>query len=698
MKLKKLLALVFCSIICTVAFGFAAACAQKTYTVTFEMNGHGVAPQAITGLTEGSTIRKPADPKAENFIFNGWYKDDSLSDEWNFATDKVTSDITLYASWADAYTVTFEMNGHGDAPQPVTGLAAGSTVDKPDDPVAENFVFNGWYKDELLTVKWNFATDTVSENLTIYAGWKGVHAVSAEAPFNVEVNDLEYFSISHAGNYTVDLTVKDGAEGETFKYLFNDLENTVILNSDSVSSTVQYFEAGTYKFTKSEKSFSASVSVQALAMPFDYEEAYMGDGYSLSVVQASAVPAVRFSSGYNPTGFVTAVAFDGELYTLKVRENGAGLHEYSVKIKINKVDEEVVSIDVYTKTDGVWGTQPTDSLVKASRASDSANHGYLAYSADGALNEAGVIKTFDYVYYCVVALKDKWFVFNDFADGTEFYWCDIYTGRTGERCDKIDIVAGEPFRLMDTGMYSDRDFIMVKPANGAKSVSFTVTQVPEPAPVPGLSADNPAILVDGEAHTIAKCNKDSRYYFTFTVPEEGKYMLRVYRVSEGNNYAVEKCELDNYMAYLPFTMPTVSALKGGTEVALKARQYNFSVVVGGGGGDLVVSVEKIVAAGIQSGTYTYTKAEGPFTLNYTFVFDAAAQTVSLRIVRILTNGGVQMGDDRSEAKELTDEGGAYSVSALLVGSSFKSYTFSFSEDGSSVLVTGDEIFTAVKQA
>lgn len=227
MKLKKLLALVFCSIICTVAFGFAAACAQKTYTVTFEMNGHGVAPQAITGLTEGSTIRKPADPKAENFIFNGWFKDDSLSDEWNFATDKVTSDITLYASWADAYTVTFEMNGHGDAPQPVTGLAAGSTVDKPDDPVAENFVFNGWYKDELLTVKWNFATDTVSENLTIYAGWKGIHAVSAEAPFNVEVNDLEYFSISHAGNYTVDLTVKDGAEGETFKYLFNDLENTV---------------------------------------------------------------------------------------------------------------------------------------------------------------------------------------------------------------------------------------------------------------------------------------------------------------------------------------------------------------------------------------------------------------------------------------------------------------------------------------
>lgn len=169
-------------------------------------------------------------------------------------------------------------------------------------------------------------------------------------------------------------------------------------------------------------------------------------------------------------------------------------------------------------------------------------------------------------------------------------------------------------------------------------------------------------------------------------------------MSEGNNYAVEKCELDNYMAYLPFTMPTVSVLKGGKEVALKARQYNFSVVVGGGGGDLVVSVEKIVAAGIQSGTYTYTKPDGPFTLNYTFVFDAAAQTVSLRIVRILTNGSVQMGDDRSEAKELTDEGGAYSVSALLVGSSFRNYTFSFSEDGSSVLVTGDEIFTAVKQA
>ena len=43
----------------------------------------------------------------------------------------------------------------------ITGLAAGSLVEKPEDPECEGYVFNGWFKDRKCTDDWNFETDTV---------------------------------------------------------------------------------------------------------------------------------------------------------------------------------------------------------------------------------------------------------------------------------------------------------------------------------------------------------------------------------------------------------------------------------------------------------------------------------------------------------------------------------------------------------
>lgn len=70
-----------------------------TYTVTFDANGHGTAPQAITGLLSGSTITEPTAPAEEGWEFGGWYKDAACENKWDFAADTVTENITLYAKW-----------------------------------------------------------------------------------------------------------------------------------------------------------------------------------------------------------------------------------------------------------------------------------------------------------------------------------------------------------------------------------------------------------------------------------------------------------------------------------------------------------------------------------------------------------------------------------------------------------------------
>ncbi|MDR2684502.1 MAG: InlB B-repeat-containing protein [Prevotellaceae bacterium] len=78
------------------------SCGKKTYTVTFDSQG-GSAVAPITDLLPNSTIAEPAPPPTKtDCIFEGWYKDAAGTVEWNFATDVVTSDITLYAKWDDA--------------------------------------------------------------------------------------------------------------------------------------------------------------------------------------------------------------------------------------------------------------------------------------------------------------------------------------------------------------------------------------------------------------------------------------------------------------------------------------------------------------------------------------------------------------------------------------------------------------------
>lgn len=68
-----------------------------------------------------------------------------------------------------SYTVTFVTSEGSEVPSQT--LAAGSAVFEPQAPVKENAVFDGWYKEEACTEAWDFAKDTVSEDITLYAKW-----------------------------------------------------------------------------------------------------------------------------------------------------------------------------------------------------------------------------------------------------------------------------------------------------------------------------------------------------------------------------------------------------------------------------------------------------------------------------------------------------------------------------------------------
>ncbi len=88
----------------------ALGCPEPTiFTVTFDSQGGSeVANASVTELEEGmgALVAKPTpDPTKKDATFLGWYKETEGTTAWNFASDLVKANITLFAKWDNWETV-----------------------------------------------------------------------------------------------------------------------------------------------------------------------------------------------------------------------------------------------------------------------------------------------------------------------------------------------------------------------------------------------------------------------------------------------------------------------------------------------------------------------------------------------------------------------------------------------------------------
>ncbi len=145
------------------------------FTVTFETNGGSTVNSQQ--VEKDKTVSKPADPTRSGYTFDAWYKESACTNKWDFGTDTVTENITLYAKWRDnntspevpKFTVTFDSQGGSTVNS--QQVEKDKTVSKPADPTRSGYTFDAWYKESACTNKWDFSTDTVTGNITLYAKW-----------------------------------------------------------------------------------------------------------------------------------------------------------------------------------------------------------------------------------------------------------------------------------------------------------------------------------------------------------------------------------------------------------------------------------------------------------------------------------------------------------------------------------------------
>lgn len=171
----------------------------KAIFVVINSNG-GKVIGSFSVSKDGVITAPQAEPIKEGFVFKGWFTDADFTAEWNFATDKVTQNVTLYAKWeaipADPLYVI--MDGNGGTVYGYFTINADGTLTAPEvTPTKEGYTFAGWYKDADCTLQWDFATDKVTENLTLYAKW-----TKAEEPVAVS-HTLIYELNSDGESYTI---------------------------------------------------------------------------------------------------------------------------------------------------------------------------------------------------------------------------------------------------------------------------------------------------------------------------------------------------------------------------------------------------------------------------------------------------------------------------------------------------------------
>lgn len=113
-------------------------------------------------LPSGTLATRPDAPAATpGYTFGGWNKADGTA--WDYASDKVTDNIILYAKWtANTYTITFDTVG-GSEIAPIT-QDYGTAITVPADPTREGYTFIGW--------EGEFPETMPAHNMTVTAQWK----------------------------------------------------------------------------------------------------------------------------------------------------------------------------------------------------------------------------------------------------------------------------------------------------------------------------------------------------------------------------------------------------------------------------------------------------------------------------------------------------------------------------------------------
>lgn len=274
----------------------------------------------ITAMGENPNLRITGG----KFSSNAW---DSWFPQGYRFRDNQDDDKDIYPYYVGkVYTVTYEMNGHG-APQPASvSVSYGDKISEPQKPSAEGYVFDGWWTENGAAGsrgrQWNFAEDTVTADVTLYAKWDEAAAEvrtgdtwtsypTVEEAFEKAVNGStvrlfrdavlsETQMIDH--QITLDLNGRT-LSGKVDTYLLQINKQDFILKDSSADQTGKLentgaddYEAGVYSYAIALMGDESSGTTYTFTMAGDEKSAYTVSGYN-AIGAGAGYGVIRIQGG-----------------------------------------------------------------------------------------------------------------------------------------------------------------------------------------------------------------------------------------------------------------------------------------------------------------------------------------------------------------------------------------------------------------
>jgi uncharacterized repeat protein (TIGR02543 family) len=215
------------------------------YTITFDSDG-GTPVNSIT-QDYGTAVAVPVNPTKEGHTFKGWQP--------ALPSTVPAENKTHAAQWeTNKYTITFDSDG--GTPVDTITQSYGTKLTEPVNIFKEGYIFDGWYKEDKFINKWEFATDTVTADMTLYAKWTVAEPVAGfgnalnfyKSRINVDFDDNT--KIGGNSNFTISMWIlpkneessqtlyrqyseNDGSLGVWFRYIkSNDNEGYLYFGFD----------------------------------------------------------------------------------------------------------------------------------------------------------------------------------------------------------------------------------------------------------------------------------------------------------------------------------------------------------------------------------------------------------------------------------------------------------------------------------
>lgn len=143
------------------------------YSVSYNLNGGTNNDQNITKYTILDTPVKLYNPTYEGFVFEGWFtKSDFSGERITYLSKDNLGDVTLYAKWSQAYTITYNTNGGLNDGRNPSVFTENTETFSLYEATKLNFTFLGWFDNEALSgTPVTQITKGTKSNVVLWAKW-----------------------------------------------------------------------------------------------------------------------------------------------------------------------------------------------------------------------------------------------------------------------------------------------------------------------------------------------------------------------------------------------------------------------------------------------------------------------------------------------------------------------------------------------